>query len=203
MPFPNLDAYRGLIFDLDGTLINSMPFHAEAWIQAAREHGFEIDTRVIYQMGGVSSRDVVVHFKNQGLPVGDIDEFVKRKVELYRERLSEVETFPRVLDILLEAYGRGVKIAVGSGTQLINARDILRRHHLEDKVAAVVTSEQVSRHKPHPDTFLLCAEKLGLKPADCLVFEDGPLGLEAAGRAGMDCVEVKDGEFVRLLRAGG
>lgn len=201
MDFPNLNFYKGFIFDLDGTLINSMPFHVKAWIKVTSEHGFSIDPKLIYDMGGVSSRDVVLHFKSLGHDVGNIDDFVARKVELYRENMDKVELFSKVLKILNDAHKKGLKVSVGSGTQLKNAQDILRIHNLLDIMDAVVTSEMVKKHKPYPDTFLLCAEKMELKPSDCVVFEDGPLGIEAALRAKMDCVEVKDGEFVAFHKA--
>jgi beta-phosphoglucomutase family hydrolase len=201
MDFPNYKNYAGLIFDLDGTLINSMPFHVVAWEKVCAEHGFKIDPQLIYDMGGVSSRDVVTYFKNQGHEVGDIDAFVERKVELYREKIHEVKLFPKVLAILKEAHERGIKIAVGSGTQLKNAEDILRIHGLLDTVDAIVTAEMVQRHKPYPDTFLLCAKKMELQVSQCVVFEDGPLGVKAALAGGFNCIEVKDGEFVKLHEA--
>ncbi len=198
MDFPSTEQYKGLIFDLDGTLINSMPYHVIAWIKVCKEHGFEIDPKVIYAMGGVTSRDVVMYFKSQGHDVGDIDEFIKRKVELYRENFDKVQFFPKVLDILLKARERGAKIAVGSGTQLKNAVDILAVHGMTDKIDALVTAEMVSEHKPAPQTFLLCAQKMNLAPEQCIVFEDGPLGIKAALNGNMPCIEVKDGEFVKF-----
>lgn len=198
MDFPDYKKYAGLIFDLDGTIINSMPYHVVAWKKVCAEHGFQINPQLIYDMGGVSSRDVVVYFKNQGHDVGDIDEFVKRKVELYRENIDKVELFPKILAILNESIANHKKVAIGSGTQLKNAQDILNIHNLLNSVDAIVTSEMVEKHKPFPDTFLLCAQKMELKPQDCVVFEDGPLGVEAALAGGFDCIEVKDGEFVKL-----
>ncbi len=198
MDFPDYKQYSGLIFDLDGTLINSMPYHVIAWEKVCEEHGFKINSQIIYDMGGVSSKDVVIHFKNQGHNVGNIDEFVKRKVALYRENIDKVELFPKILSILNEAIANHQKVSIGSGTQLKNAQDILKIHNLLNSIDAIVTAEMVEKHKPFPDTFLLCAEKMKLRPQDCVVFEDGPLGVEAALAGGFDCIEVKDGEFVRF-----
>ena len=196
MDFPDYKQYSGLIFDLDGTLINSMPYHVIAWEKVCEEHGFKINSQIIYDMGGVSSKDVVIHFKNQGHNVGNIDEFVKRKVALYRENIDKVELFPKILSILNEAIANHQKVSIGS--QLKNAQDILKIHNLLNSIDAIVTAEMVEKHKPFPDTFLLCAEKMKLRPQDCVVFEDGPLGVEAALAGGFDCIEVKDGEFVRF-----
>ncbi len=197
MSFPlAINRYRALIFDLDGTLIDSMPWHVLAWRQVGLEHGFEVDPKFIYDHGGVSSHDVVRMFKEMGHEVGDIDEFVSRKVELYRQNIDKVQAFPKILEILVKAKQNGVKIGIGSGTQRMNAVDILKRLNIESLVDVIVSANDVKRHKPFPDTFLQAQEALGVEKKDCLIFEDGPLGLEAAKNAGMDCVFVRSGEFV-------
>lgn len=85
MNYSEIQNYKGLIFDLDGTLINSMPYHALAWKQVATEHGFNIDIKDIYAMGGSASRDIAAYYKNKGEPVGDIDEYVRRKISIFRK----------------------------------------------------------------------------------------------------------------------
>ena len=73
MKFSKLKTYKGLIFDLDGTLIDSMPYHAQSWKQVANEHGFDIDIADVFRMGGASSYDIARFYKNQGFPVGDLN----------------------------------------------------------------------------------------------------------------------------------
>ncbi len=198
MSFPPLTQYQGFIFDLDGTLINSMPHHVRAWIAVGREHNFEVDPKNIYAWGGVSSLDVVLKLRDLGCNTGDPQEFVRRKVELYRAHLNEVELFDDIAKILKNAHDRGLKTAIASGTQRINGQDALRIHGLESFVDAMVCGDDVVNHKPHPETFLTAAEKLALNPSQCVVFEDGPLGVEAALAGRFDCIEVKDGAFVKL-----
>ncbi len=198
MDFPALLNLKGLIFDLDGTLINSMPTHIRAWQQTAKEHGFSFSEQVIYDMGGVSSRDVVDYFASQGFEVGDRDEFVKRKVALYRSHLDGIRTFPKVEALLRSHKEAGLKIAVGTGTQRINAESLLGMLGLRDFIDAVVTGDDVTRHKPFPDTFLKAAQELGLPVTECAVFEDGPLGVKAALNGGFVCVEVKNGECIKV-----
>ncbi len=199
MSITDFSAYKGLIFDLDGTLIDSMPWHTKAWITVCAEHGFSIDPNIIYQLGGMASRNIVLKFKNEGKDVGEVDDFVARKVELYREHIHEVQLFAPVADILRQAKARGQKCAVGTGTQRINAEDILRIHHLDALIDAVITADDVQKHKPAPDTFLAAAAAMGLQPQECLVFDDGPVGLAAARAGGMDCVEVLNGSFVNFF----
>lgn len=193
MEFPDLSNYRGLIFDLDGTVIDSMPHHVRAWVATGAEHGFEVDPKLIYAMGGVSSQDVVRKFRELGHETGDIDAFVKEKVARYREHIHEVELFESVAAIVRQGHEHGQRVAIASGTQRINGEDILRIHHLTAYIDALVCGDDVTKHKPHPETFLTAAAKIGLEPHECVVFEDGKLGVEAALAGGFDCVEVKEG----------
>ncbi|MGN0902735.1 MAG: HAD family hydrolase, partial [Succinivibrio sp.] len=179
-----INSYGGLIFDLDGTLINSMPYHVRAWKQVANEHGFDIADEEIYAMGGSSSLDIAAFYRDRGFPTGDIHEYVKRKIELFTENIPKVEVFESIFEILKNAKERGAKIAIGTGTRMPNAKRIIAEKGLGDYIDAVVTAEQVKRHKPNPDTFELAAQKLGLTNKECLVFEDGQLGILAALRGG-------------------
>lgn len=201
MEFPDLAKYRGLIFDLDGTVINSMPHHVKAWVATGRAHGFEIDPKLIYDMGGVSSQDVVRTLRKMGNDTGDIDEFVKEKVARYREHINEVEVFAPVVGILRQGHESGKGIAIASGTQRINGEDILRIHNLTGLIDALVCGDDVVKHKPDPETFLKAAGKLGLKPCECVVFEDGKLGVQAALAGGFDCVEVREGACIAFHAA--
>lgn len=199
MNYSEIKNYKGLIFDLDGTLINSMPYHALAWKQVANEHGFDIDIKDIYAMGGSASRDIAAFYKNKGEPVGDIDEYVKRKIAIFQENIPKIEVFDKIFNELKEAKALGIKIAIGTGTRTANANRILKEKGLLDYIDTLVTADDVTRHKPNPDTFLVAAKRLELAPKDCLVFEDGQLGIKAALRGGFDCIEVKDNEMINYF----
>ena len=201
MNYSEIKNYKGLIFDLDGTLINSMPYHALAWKQVAYEHGFDIDVNDIYAMGGSASRDIAAFYKNKGEPVGDIDEYVKRKIAIFQENIPKIEVFQKIFNKLKEAKSLGIKIAIGTGTRTANATRILKEKDLFDYIDALVTADDVTRHKPNPDTFLVAAKRLELEPQDCLVFEDGQLGIKAALRGGFDCIEVKDNEMINYFES--
>ena len=201
MNYSEIKNYKGLIFDLDGTLINSMPYHALAWKQVAYEHGFDIDVNDIYAMGGSASRDIAAFYKNKGEPVGDIDEYVKRKIAIFQENIPKIEVFQKIFNELKEAKSLGIRIAIGTGTRTANATRILKEKDLFDYIDALVTADDVTRHKPNPDTFLVAAKRLELEPKDCLVFEDGQLGIKAALRGGFDCIEVKDNEMINYFES--
>ena len=195
--FPDLSSYKALIFDLDGTLINSMPLHVIAWTMVYKERGYTIDPQIIYDLGGMSSKDVVMYFNNHGLHINDVDAFVARKVEVYRSHFDKLHTFKPIEKILRDAKASGKLIGVGTGTQRINVDTILKLLNLTDCVDASVSASEVTRHKPFPDTFLKAAELLNVKPSECVVFEDGPLGIKSALDGGFDCIEVENGSFKR------
>lgn len=195
--FPDLSTYKALIFDLDGTLINSMPLHVLAWTTVYKERGYTIDPKIIYNLGGVSSKDVVIYLKNKGMDVGDIDSFVERKVAAYRAQFNKLKTFPTIEKLLRNAKNKGKLIAIGTGTQRINVDSVLNLLNLKDYIDVSVSANDVKRHKPFPDTFLKAAELLHLNPSECVVFEDGPLGIKAALNGGFDCIEVENGAFKR------
>ena len=150
----DFERYSGLIFDLDGTLIDSMPVHVRAWQQVSREHGFSIEPQFIYDRGGFSSRNIVLDMKAMGNDVGVVEDFVKRKVELYRAHINEVPLFPQVFSILKNAKDRGAKVTIGTGTQRINVVDILAIHQISHLVDFIVSADDVTEHKPHPATYL-------------------------------------------------
>lgn len=193
--------YRGFIFDLDGTLIDSMPYHVRAWQQIANEHGFSITPDFIYDRGGFSSRNIVLDMQKEGNDVGDIEEFVQRKIKLYRDHIQEVPLFTPVFNILKDAHERGAKTAIGSGTQRKNVVDILNIHNISHLVDVIVSADDVTAHKPDPMTYLVAMRHMGCTPDQCLVVEDGKPGIEAAAAAPMDCLIVDRGNFVQLNRA--
>ncbi len=198
----DLTRYRAMVFDLDGTLIDSMPFHVRAWQQVALEHdGFVLEPDFIYERGGYSSPNIVRDLIKAGCKVPSIDAFVKRKVELYRAHMAEVPVFERVLTILKEARQRGAKIAIGTGTQRINAVDILKQHNLLDLVDVIVSGDDVTKHKPEPDTFLYALEQVKVDPKDALVVEDGLPGIKAAANGHLDCLVVDRGALARFIPA--
>ena len=191
--------YQGLIFDLDGTLIDSMPYHVKAWQQAAAEHGYmNLDPQFIYHRGGYSSRNIVLDLQKEGCEVGNVKEFVARKVELYRANLKNVPLFPQVFKVLTDAKERGAQISMGTGTQRINVVDVLELHNISHLIDFIVSADDVTQHKPQPHTYLKAMELMGLTCEQCLVVEDGRPGILAAAAAHMDCLVVDNDQFVQL-----
>lgn len=185
-----LRAYDGLIFDLDGTLVDSMHLHLAAWKHAAETHGFAFDYATYHAWGGIPSRKIA-HLINerQGLAL-DAEAVAATKAEHYLKHISEVRPIAASVDIVASVHGR-LPMAVATGTPRANLDRILTDTGLAQYFRATVCAEDVDRHKPHPDTFLLAAERLRVPALRCLVFEDTLTGFTAATAAGMDCVPVE------------
>ncbi len=178
--------YAALIFDLDGTLVNSMPAHFEAWYLALEEHGspgvFPED--IFYAMGGRPTRDIVeVLNDEQGLNL-DPDAVAYAKRKHYLKVLDQVSEIEAVCDFARENRGI-VPMAVASGGTRQIVEMTLKALGLSGLFDEVVTAEDVSSGKPAPDVFLEAAKRLGVNPADCVVFEDAAPGIMAAQLAGI------------------
>jgi len=181
---------RGLIFDCDGTLADTMPLHWVAWRTTAERYGLHFTEERFYALGGVPSRDI---FKMLGEEQGIVLDPIKAshdKENAYLPLLPRVGPVHEVLAIAHEHHGK-LPMAVASGgtkpviTQVLEHLGIL---HMFD---AVVTSEDVVNQKPAPDIFLEAARRLGVEPKYCQAFEDAELGLQAIRAAGMHVVDVR------------
>ena len=188
----NLSAYEGIVFDMDGTLIDSMGAHMEAWRMTCEEFGIPFDLKYMYGLGGVPTRKTVEILNDKyGLAHSpDMVALHKRKVWESMDLMPEI--IAETVDIF-HHYRPDLKIGIGTGSERNHALHLLEHHGLLDKLDALVTATDVTHGKPHPETFLKVAELMDVAPEKCVVFEDTEIGFEAAQRAGMDCILVKDG----------
>ena len=161
--------FRAYLFDCDGTIADSMPLHYVAWKRALKEWNCDFDENLFYSWGGKPVRKIVA--------------------ELNEEQLSHLEAIPEVVEHIDAKHG-SIPFAVVSGSRRASVVGSLRVLGLLEKFDTLVCAEDYKHGKPAPDGFLLAAERLGVAPADCLVFEDTELGIEAATAAGMASVLV-------------
>jgi HAD superfamily hydrolase (TIGR01509 family) len=178
------------IFDLDGTLANSMPVHYRAWEEIAGAFGLQFPERRFYSMGGIPTLQIASRLiAEQGL---DLDPLVVTlaKEKAFLSRFEEVAPIAPVVEIARRRRAQG-PVAVGSGGTRAMVERTLRQIGLLDWFPVIVTAEDTLRHKPEPDVFLEAARRLGVDAGSCVVYEDTDLGLEAARRAGMLGIDVR------------
>ena len=190
LTFPN-EGFDGVIFDLDGTLVDSMPLHFKAWCQALEQYGaagvFPED--VFYAMGGGPTKDIVVDLNGEhGLMLDPVAVSYSKR-EAFMSSLSELSVIDEVVEFARSWYGK-VPLAVATGGTRLVAEKTLRAVELSALFDEVVTSDDVTCGKPAPDIYLETARRIGIAPGRCLALEDAPAGIMAAQAAGMEVVTV-------------
>jgi len=181
---------KGLIFDCDGTLADTMPLHWRAWQMIAARHELHFPEDRFYSLGGVPSRDILKMLaEEQGRPLDHIA-VAHEKEDAYLPMLPQVEPIHVVVDIAKANVGR-IPLAVASGGTQPIINDVLEHLGIRHMFAAVVTSEMVTHQKPAPDIFLEAARRIGVDPRCCRAYEDTDLGLQAIRAAGMEAVDVR------------
>lgn len=175
---------RGLIFDIDGTISDTMPIHLIAYQQTAAEYGFEVTSEVFYSMSGIPVYQTSCLLKERFGKDFDPQEFADKKEAHYLENMHLAQPIEPVVRIIRENAGK-LPMACGTGGTRFYALKTLELAGVAEYFEHIVTAEDVTNHKPHPDTFLKAAELMGVEPVHCQVFEDSPLGIQAAEKAGM------------------
>jgi beta-phosphoglucomutase-like phosphatase (HAD superfamily) len=182
--------FDGFIFDCDGTLADTMPMHFRAWSRIVAELGGTFSEELFYQLGGKPTVQILELLRDDhGLKVGDPRAAAVQKEEYFLSLLDGVRPIEAVLAVARR--WRGVKpLAVASGGFHRQIDLTLTALGIRDWFDAIVCAEDCARGKPFPDPFLEAARRLKVPAGDCLVFEDSPLGIQAAIAAGMHYVLV-------------
>jgi beta-phosphoglucomutase family hydrolase len=185
------DHYDALIFDMDGTLVDSGQLHEYAWTEMLNKYGIPIDRPFMRGLAGVpTKRSIELILERFNLTVeATLDEMNDFKEQLVHEAMHKFVQPTALLEIAKKYHGKK-PMAVGTGANTQEAETILKLCGLSQYVSVIVGADQVSNPKPAPDTFLLCAQLLGVTADHCVVFEDSKLGLQAAASAGMAGIDV-------------
>jgi beta-phosphoglucomutase family hydrolase len=183
---------EALIFDMDGTLVDSMPYHEKAWDLMMPELGVRVDRFEFFTWSaGLTNKEIFPRLLERDITADELAQLAGRKEALYRESYREaMQVMPGAIDLLTRARAQGVKTALGTAAPPENIELVIGGMNLYDHFPVIVGGADVKNGKPDPEIFLRCAEKMGIAPKRCLVFEDTPAGIEAAYRAGMRCVAI-------------
>jgi len=185
---------EAIIWDLDGVIVDSGPYHLQAWQQLARENGQEFSEEQFRRTFGMRSPEIIATVFGEGLPEEQVASLAKRKEELFRNAVrGHVSSLPGAVELIHSTDRAGFRLALASSAPYENVELILDSLQLKNHFDVIVTSEDVTAGKPDPQIFLIAAKRLGARPANCLVIEDAVPGVQAAKAAGMKCIAVAGG----------
>jgi beta-phosphoglucomutase len=196
---------KAALFDLDGTLVDNMRFHFDAWKQMGRELGLTLDDAFIQrELAGKKNEEIIPQLLGPSVTDARIRDIAARKEELYRSLYrGRVVALPGVLAYMTRLKLEGVKVAIASAAPPENRELVLSSLGLGEGLDAVVGGEEAQRGKPWPDIFLLAAARVGVEPRECTVFEDAILGVKAGVAAGCTVIGVTTSESAEALLAAG
>jgi len=187
----NMPHYKAFLFDLNGTIIDDMAYHIQAWHRILNALGANISLERTKEECYGKNHELL-----ERIFPGIYTEDEKNRISLEKEEEYQQEFRPQLkfiegFDLFLRtAHEQGIQTAIGSAAIQFNIDFVIDGLQIRHMIDAIVSAEDVQSSKPHPETFLKCAEALSVRPKDCLVFEDAPKGVEAAQNAGMDCLVI-------------
>ncbi|UXP33796.1 HAD family phosphatase [Reichenbachiella agarivorans] len=181
---------KGLIFDLDGTVIDSMPLHLKAYNYSLEPWGVTYPQAVFLSRGGIPTKDTMLMIEEEhGIVNFDVELALERKRNYVDDKLDQITLIEPIMDIVRAFHGK-LPMAVGTGSNRDTVTRMFNMFGLQEYFHHVVTATDVTHFKPHPETFLRCSELIQVDPKDCIVFEDGKPGMTAAKTAGMHVIDV-------------
>ena len=199
----NPDDYLA-IFDHDGVLVDSLESHTQAWLDMGRREGLNLSPQFIHETFGMTNPSIFRRLLGDSVSDADLQRYSDLKESYYRDvARGKIHLMNGVRDVLDALTAHGVKLAIGSSGVLPNLELTVTECGLTGRFAAIASLEDITRGKPDPQVFLVAAKKAACSPARSVVFEDAPVGIQAAKAAGMYAVGVMTTHPAEALRAAG
>lgn len=196
---------RSVLFDLDGTMVDNMQYHVDAWIEMGKKLGRELTREYIQrEFAGRKNEELFPLVVGRSLDASEVEQLSEEKEARYRELFAPHVRLLDGLEAFLDVLAaRGIAVGIATAAPVKNRELVLERLGLTARIPVVVGAEQVARGKPAPDLFLAAARQLGREPRVTLVFEDAVLGVQAGRAAGMMVCGVTTSESSEALLAAG
>lgn len=184
-------ALHAVIFDMDGVIVDSEPYSMQALVETLREYGIEPTAEDLRQSYGRTVReDFANYFQKYGVSA-NLDAAIRRKQARYFAlAVGHLRPFAGVMSLLERLRQRGYRLGLASSGNQEKVTFGMNALALDGRFDAIVTGDDVTQSKPHPEIYLIAARRLALQPSECVAIEDAPAGVEAAKRAGMRCIAV-------------
>ena len=182
---------KAILFDLDGVLLDSMPFHVKAWQEIFSQFDIQIEPGDIYEREGTRTVDLAGKLAKSfhlNFSAEELQKLAQKKSKLYNE-ITGAGVMPGAAELIDELKRKGVYIAIVTSTFRENLVKVMP-NELLSQFKVIITGEDVIHGKPHPEPYLTAAKKLGLSPAECIVIENAALGVESGKAAGMFCIGI-------------
>lgn len=180
---------KAVIFDLDGTIVDNIPFHAQAFLEFARKHNTHLSLGEYYStIQGRINKEIIPALFKENLTEEQIKAYADEKEAIYRRLYKNIMPVPGLFGLFKEIKEKGLKLALATSAPSKNVDYVLSKLNIRGVFDVQVNGDQASRGKPDPEIYLKTAEILGVKPKECLVFEDSVPGIKAAKAAGMTVI---------------
>jgi beta-phosphoglucomutase family hydrolase len=182
---------KAVIWDMDGIIADTSQYHHKGWQIVFRKRGINYTEADFRRNTGKRSDTIIREVLGEKIPQNEITEIIQEKDETFRQLMGgNIKLFPGVLKLITSLKEHDFKIAIASSAPMENIRLITQSLKIDNYFDAIISGWEVTKGKPHPQTFLLAAEKLGVETEDCIVIEDAISGVTASKRAGMCCIAV-------------
>jgi beta-phosphoglucomutase family hydrolase len=183
--------YKAFLFDLNGTMVNDMPYHVQAWYRILNHLGANISMEQMKEECYGKNHELIERIFPGRFSEEEKETMSIEKETQYREHFRpNLRLIPGLSTFLQKSAAENIKMAIGSAAIMSNIDFVIDNCNIRQYFDALVSADDVQQSKPHPETFLECARRLHMLPADCIVFEDSPKGVETAANAGMGAVVI-------------